>query len=301
MDDQSVLHLRSPIAATLPVTLTDGINLHPREGLEFGANYVELYRSAEPFPHIVLDNFLPSALAQEIHDNFPHLALPSDTNYEMGYAGLHKRQVQPIDCDPYCRNLFGFFNSAPVLQFLEGLTGIAGLIPDPYFNGAGFHEIAKGGLLGVHADFRIHEKLHLQRRINLLLYLNPVWDKSWGGKLELWDREMKAAVQSIEPLFNRCVIFNTDATSFHGHPNPLDCPATVTRKSIALYYYTASDRIYEDTPSDGTVYRSRPSDGLKIRIEAGKLRAHNYILKDLLPPVVFRSLRSVYRLARSMG
>jgi hypothetical protein len=194
--------------------------------------------------------------------------------------------------------LFGFFNSAPLLQFLEGLTGIAGLIPDPYFNGAGFHEIAKGGLLGVHADFRIHEKLHLQRRINLLLYLNPVWDKSWGGKLELWDRGMKAAVRSIEPLFNRCVIFNTDATSFHGHPNPLDCPATVTRKSIALYYYTASDRIYEDMPSHGTVYRSRPSDSLKTRLEAGKLRAHNYLLKDWLPPVVFRGLRSVYRLAR---
>jgi hypothetical protein len=290
----------APVTATLPVELADGLNLDQQAAHAFGARYLEHYCSAEPFPHIVIDDFLPQALARAICDNFPLQDLPSDVNYEMGYAGLHKRQVLPADCSAYCRNLFAFFNSAAMLQFLEGLTGIGGLIPDPYYNGAGFHEIARGGLLGIHADFRIHEQLHLKRRINVLIYFNPQWDPAWGGKLELWDRAMQGAVRSIAPHFNRCVVFNTDARSFHGHPDPLDCPATVTRKSIALYYYTASERIYEDTPADGTVYRSRPTDGLKTRVEAGKLRAHNYILKDLLPPVVFRGLRSVYRLARSV-
>jgi Rps23 Pro-64 3,4-dihydroxylase Tpa1-like proline 4-hydroxylase len=284
---------------TLPIALSDGIKLDPREARVVGERLAERYRTAEPFPHIVIDDFLPAALAQQILDNFPRQPLPGDTMYQEGYAGLRKRQVQPEDCDAYSRELFGFFNSAPILQFLEGLTGISALVSDPYFNGAGFHEISRGGLLGVHADFRIHKQLHLRRRLNMLIYLNPGWDAAaWGGELELWDRGMKAKVRSVEPVFNRCVVFNTDADSFHGHPDPLECPRHVTRKSIALYYYTASERIYEDTPSHGTVYHARPADGLKTRLEAGRLRAHNYLITDWLPPIVHRGLRVAFRLVK---
>src|SRR5262249_20232390 len=100
------------------------------------------------------------------------------------------------------------------------------------------------------------------------------------------------------PTFNRCVVFNTDATSFHGHPDPLACPADVTRRSIALYYYTASERIYEDLPAHGTVYHARPEGALGDRVRPGALRAHNYLLKDWLPRIVLRGVRRVVRLAR---
>lgn len=175
---------------------------------------------------------------------------------------------------------------------MEGLTGIQGLIPDPYFNGGGFHEISPGGKLGIHADFRLNERLHVSRRLNVLIYLNKDWHEDFGGYLELWDRSMKQNRRSIAPIFNRCVVFNTDADSYHGHPEPLHCPPDRTRKSIALYYYTASKAIYSEVPSSSTMYVSRPGENSYTRKQAIKLRFQNYA-KDLLPPIVFRKLRQL--------
>ena len=216
--------------------------------------------------------------------------MSGDKHFESGYQGLHKRQVFPGDCERPHRELFGLFNSAPVLQFLEGMTTVTGLLPDPYFDGGGFHEISPGGKLGIHADFRVNERLHLQRRLNLLVYLNKDWRPEWGGELELWDREMKAKVKGVSPVFNRCVVFSTDATSYHGHPDALACPPGVTRKSMALYYYTASQRVYEEVPASSTAYRARPTDGADVQAQARRLQLSNQ-LKDWLPPVLFRAIR----------
>lgn len=240
----------------------------------------------------MIDDFLPADLIEEILRNFPAQPLRDDKFYENGMSGLHKRQVFPINCNDYVRNLFNFFNSAPVLQFLEGLTGIDALIPDPYFSGGGFHEIAHGGKLGVHADFRLNEQLHVARRLNLLIYLNKNWDDSYGGFLELWDKSVSNRIQTIAPILNRCVIFNTDADSYHGHPDPLTTPDGVTRKSIALYYYTASERIYEDMPAHSTMYVARATDTAGIQLSALKLRARNYF-KDWMPPVIYRRIMAM--------
>lgn len=105
-----------------------------------------------------------------------------------------------------------------MLQFLEGVVGIAGLIPDPYFNGGGFHEISRGGKLGVHADFGLNDELNLKRRLNVLMYLNDRWDTTWGGQLELWHRAMTYKERAVDPLFNRCVIFSTDEDSLPRPP-----------------------------------------------------------------------------------
>ncbi len=276
--------------ATLPIRATDGLAMDEAAARAMGEELSGEYCFAEPFPHIVIDNFLPAALAEKILGGFPSELGGEGKTYELGYAGLHKRQFYPGDCSAFNRELFAFFNSAPLLQFLEGLTAIQGLISDPYFEGGGFHEISSGGKLGIHADFRVNERLHMQRRLNLLIYLNKNWQAEWGGELELWDRDMKAKVHGVSPIFNRCVVFSTDATSYHGHPDPLACPSDVTRKSMALYYYTASPRIYEDVPTDSTMYQARPTDDASVRAEAKRLRRYN-LIKDLVPPALFRALR----------
>ncbi len=274
--------------ATLPISAAGNLHLDSKIARAFGEELSGTYCFAEPFPHIVIDNFLPLPFIEEIYSLFPTEKLADDKFSENEYGGLHKRQVLPESCEQKIRSIFHFFNSAPVLQFLEGLTTIDSLIGDPYFNGGGFHEIFKGGKLGVHADFRINEQLHLNRRINMLIYLNKNWDPDFGGNLELWDKEMKAKVDSVAPLFNRCVIFNTDADSYHGHPDPLNTPNEITRKSIALYYYTASKKVYEDTPPHSTMYVARPSDSKHIKRQTAKLRRQNY-KKDWIPPVAFRT------------
>ena len=285
--------------ATLPITHEHGLRMEPQEAKALGALLADDYARADPFPHIVIDGILPTSVIDEIKVNFPTEALKSDLIFNIGYGGQHKRQVMPEECNQVAREFFHFMNSAPVLRFLEGLTGIEGLIPDPYFSGGGFHETTRGGKLGVHADFRINEELHLQRRLNLLIYLNERWDDSWKGHLELWDKEMKTCRASVAPIYNRCVVFSTDADTWHGHPDELMTPDGVTRRSIALYYYTASRSVYKEVPNLSTMYQARPDDSAAIKAEAQRFKNDQY-LKDWLPPVLERFVHRVVDKTRRM-
>lgn len=255
----------------LPIKMQLGLQFEDEKALEIGQTQMDTYAFAEPFAHAVIDDFLPTELAEQVLLHFPTGKKAHDKVYQKGYGGQFKRQVSPADCDEFTRNLFGFFNSAAMLRFLEGITNIQGLLPDPYFAGGGFHEISTGGLLGIHADFRVNEGLQLIRRVNVLIYLNKNWQDSYGGKLELWDKAMTHKVKEVAPLFNRCVIFNTDADSFHGHPEPLTTPADITRKSIALYYYTALPIANNTGESRHTNYVARPNDTAKNIADAKKL------------------------------
>jgi 2OG-Fe(II) oxygenase superfamily len=290
---------------TLPVNVDGSLGMDPVEARATGAMLAQEYRSAQPFPHIVMDGILPQAVLRQALDNFPAEPLKSDRVFNIDYGGHHKRQILPYDCNQGAQALFAFLNSSAVLQFLEGLTGIEGLIPDPYFEGGGFHEISRGGLLGVHADFRINNKLHLERRLNLLIYLNPDWQEEWGGALEIWDRKMTACHSKVFPLLNRCVVFSTDADSFHGHPDPLATPEEIKRRSIALYYYTSSRHIYKEVPSHSTMYYARPDDSPSTHAQARRFRSDEY-LRDWMPPklarLVFRvrgKLQSLFAADRS--
>lgn len=255
----------------LPIQTQQGLQLDDEKAYEIGQSQMDNYAFAEPFCHAVIDDFLPADLAEQILQHFPVNKKAHDKNYQKGYGGQFKRQVLPADCDEFTRNLFGFFNSSSMLRFLEGITNIQGLLPDPYFAGGGFHEISIGGLLGIHADFRVNEGLQLIRRVNVLIYLNKNWQETYGGDLELWDKSMQTKVKEIAPIFNRCVIFNTDADSFHGHPEPLTTPPNIARKSIALYYYTALPIANDTGESRHTNYIARPNDTPQNIADAKKL------------------------------
>lgn len=257
----------------LPISQEDGLRLDCTLAREIGEAGMEEYAFAEPFAHAVIDDFLPLTITDALLAHFPVEAKPHDKVYEKGYGGQFKRQISPYDCDAWMQSAFAFFNSPPMLAFLEGLTNIKGLIPDPYFTGGGLHEIRTGGMLGIHADFQVNEALQIRRRINVLIYLNKDWKSEYGGSLELWDKSMQHKVKSVAPLFNRCVIFNTDADSFHGHPDPLTTPGGVTRKSIALYYYTAQAIENSLGESRHTLYVARPDDTPENIAQAKKLAA----------------------------
>ncbi len=240
------------------------------------------YQGARPYPHIILDDFLPVETIQKVLRKFPtNRVLDSFSNKREN----KKRTFNPNDLDSdYLKTLFYSLNSKYFLTFLEDLTGIQGLIPDPDFSGGGFHETLDGGHLGIHADFNLHERLHLHRRINVLIYLNDEWLEEYGGNLELWDLDMKNKVKSIAPIMNRCVVFNTDSDSYHGHPDPLSTPNGITRKSIALYYYTSSKAIYSELPQRSTVFKKRPNSADTLNIN----QTLKNIVKEIIPPVIAR-------------
>jgi Rps23 Pro-64 3,4-dihydroxylase Tpa1-like proline 4-hydroxylase len=260
------------MTSLLPINLENGFELDQIEAQQTGELLAQDYAHANPFPHAVIDDFLPTEMAENLLAHFPTDNKIHDKVYEKGYGGTHKRQVSPYDCDEYLRAAFSFFNSAPILRFIEGLTGMKGLLPDPHFAGGGLHETTAGGLLGIHADFQVNEGLQLYRRVNALIYLNHDWKDEYGGMLELWDQKMQSVQASIAPLFNRCVIFNTDADSFHGHPDPLKTPEGISRKSIALYYYQALVVPNEKGDSRHTLYVARPDDNNKTKAEVSKMK-----------------------------
>ena len=175
-------------------------------------------------------------------------------------------------------------NSAPFLEFLKILTGISPLISDPRLEGGGLHQIERNGFLKIHADFNVHPLYKLDRRLNLLIYLNKDWEEAYGGHFELWDREMSRCIEKILPTFNRMVVFSTTDYSYHGHPDPLTCPPDRYRRSLALYYYTNGRPEEEKSATHSTLYQQRPKETptLHDRLPS-KVRAK---LRRVLPPIL---------------
>jgi hypothetical protein len=213
------------------------------------------FASATPFPHIAIDGLFDDELLDGLLADFPApdaaglLRFDSATEKKLGFYHETSRLA------PRLRAFLDAMNGFETLLFLEALTGIEGLIPDPYFGGGGPHQIEPGGFLKIHADFNVHPKLKLDRRLNVLVYLNRDWRDAYGGALELWDPSMTRCVTSIAPLFNRTVVFATSDESYHGHPDPLRTPPGVTRKSMSLYYYTAPPARGERPAAHDTIFR----------------------------------------------
>jgi hypothetical protein len=245
------------------------------------------YTGAQPYPHICLDNFFDAGLVSQIAAEFPGLGGKGDIRFsDPNQVKLASRGEYRFG--PVTRAFVHFLNSQPFLDFLSALTGIGGLIPDPYFVGGGFHEIRRGGFLKIHADFNKHPDLRLDRRLNLLLYLNENWEESYGGYFELWDKEMTQCVKKFLPVFNRMVIFSTTDISYHGHPDALTCPDDRSRRSLALYYYTNGRPKGEVTFDNRITTQFRPREQ-----DTAKMRNYNRV-KDLvtnvMPPFLLKLL-----------
>jgi Rps23 Pro-64 3,4-dihydroxylase Tpa1-like proline 4-hydroxylase len=253
----------------------------------------ESYASGTPYPHIVMDDFLPEEVLDEILTEFPD---PRGADW-FAFDSPNERKLATKDdstMGPATRRLLAELNSSAFVDFLERLTGIEGLIPDPHFVGGGLHQIESGGHLKVHADFNRHPRTELERRLNVLIYLNRDWKDEYGGAFELWDENMTAAVEKVMPYFNRCVVFSTTSTSFHGHPEPLTCPPDRTRKSIALYYYSKTRPATEQGEAHNTLFQARPGEELPEPVAAPRPTAAEGAkkgLRMLTPPIVLEARR----------
>ena len=197
------------------------------------------YINANPFPNIVIDDFFNKEFLNDVLNEFPNLSKKQNSD---SYENQNEIKFANNLYNDFPRNiklLFDFLNSDYFVTFLQKITNInEKLIIDEKLNGGGLHEIRKGGLLKIHSDFNRHPILNLDRRLNVLVYLNKDWSEDYGGHLQLWDKEMQKCEKKILPIFNRMVVFSTTDHSNHGHPDPLNCPDKRSRKSVATYYYS---------------------------------------------------------------
>ena len=253
--------------------------------MEFAEKNHEGYVTADPFPHIAIDNFLRPEVLDAVLNDFPS----SDSQPWIAMVDKDQKKFAtnvPSKLAPSIRRVLYFLNSRDIVNFLEKLTGIEGLIPDPHFAGGGLHELRPGGFLKVHADFNWHRQMRVDRRINLLIYLNRDWEPDFGGNLELWDTSMTHKVKEFAPVFNRCVIFNTTDTSFHGNPVPVNCPPNRSRRSLAFYYYTNGRPEKEVSESHGTLFKNRPGEAT-----AGEITTS--LTQKLMPPILLDAWRGL--------
>jgi Rps23 Pro-64 3,4-dihydroxylase Tpa1-like proline 4-hydroxylase len=241
------------------------------------------YSSAKPFPHIVFDDFFDPGIADAILAEFPE---PDAIRWQRFDNANEVKLASAAEASfgALTRLLLYHLNSITFLEFLSQVTGIKELMPDPRFDGGGLHQIVRGGKLGIHADFNKHAVYGLDRRLNLLLYLNKNWREEYGGHLQLWDRNMTRCEVKVAPIFNRVMIFSTTDFTYHGHPDPLQCPEGMTRKSLALYYFTNGRPAEEVTGDHSTIFRARGPEDLRPTM-AQRARG---LARDLLPPIIAR-------------
>jgi hypothetical protein len=196
-----------------------------------------------PFDHWIIEDFLDTQDAKDVSKEFIDYESTEDIVRYKGWIG------EKSTCNSWNRfpaltyKIFSNLLSVDFVSHLSAVTGLTPLYPDIGLHGGGWHMSGKGGSLAVHLDYSIHPKLNLQRKLNLIIYLEEDYDPAWGGSLQLWshDDETKKPLEKIKevaPRFNRAVLFDTTQHSWHGFPDPINPLMGKMRKSFAVYYMT---------------------------------------------------------------
>ena len=241
------------------------------------------YQKSKPYPHIVIKNFFKNEFLNKVLKEFPDL---QNTSSSLNYRNKNEVKFANNDKKKLKKNtkiIFKYLNTKKFINFIQILSKKKKkILPDSHLSGGGLHEIKKGGILKVHTDFNKHPFKKLDRRINILIYLNKKWKKKYGGNLELWNKNMKKCEKKIRPTFNTMVIFSTNDFTNHGHPNPLNCPIKMSRKSLATYYFSRgrpNNEISEIVSKNTTVFKNRKGIKNDVSISDNKLRSYVRNLK----------------------
>lgn len=255
------------------------------------------YASATPYPSISFKDFFDKDMLDGVLSEFEDLDKGATLKYETPNEIKLASKGESRFGDK-TKQFVHYLNSEPFLEFLQVLTGIEEtLVPDPFFEGGGFHQTKAGGFLKIHADFNKHKLTKLDRRLNILIYLNKDWKEEYGGYFEMWDKDMTKCVGKFAPEFNTLAMFNTTDFTYHGLPNPLTCPPDRSRKSIALYYYSngrPASEVNQGLEDHTTLFVARKGDTIDEQmVKFNKKQGVKELMKDLTPPMVFRLAKKV--------
>ena len=194
---------------------------------------------------MVLDNFLPEAVLQQVAKETTNI--PKHFWNEFTKGGSYTKEGKAFHLAPTIQTLVHCFNSGVFINWLEGITGKHKLISDPHLVGGGLSTCGNGKSLKLHTDFNWNDELALNREVNLMMYINPVWDAAWGGGLELWNLDKSSINTTIHTRPNRLLIWDHDERLVHGYPEPINCPDDQYRTNLRIFYYS-SNSVPNHTP-----------------------------------------------------
>ena len=198
----------------------------------------ESYRAAQPFPHLVVDGLFASSLLDAVLEEMASMSERQWMLVEKQSQERIRRMRSGVELGGAGAQLVGLLHSAPFLYLLSEITGVWQLLPDPYLQGAGYASMQRGDFFNVHSDRNVAYETGLSRRLAMIVFLNKSWEPGYNGQLELWDPQGTRREVSIDPLYNRTVIFEVAYPNYHGVPAPIACPADRSRQSFIVYYHT---------------------------------------------------------------
>lgn len=225
---------------------------HIRNKFSNFQNLNSTFLETEPHPILVLDDFLPIETARILQKECE--TIPIEHWTEFTRRGSYMKECKNLDHSPEAVKLVNQLNSGQFLKWLENVTGIQGLLPDPHLTGAGYSRSFNGDSLKTHTDFNWNEELRLHRKLTLIVYLSEQWQEEYGGHIEFYDDTNQHLVKKIFTQFNRCVIWQYHKTGFHGYPNPIQCPDHLSRNTLRLFYYVSNSEYLEDDPPHRSLY-----------------------------------------------
>jgi Rps23 Pro-64 3,4-dihydroxylase Tpa1-like proline 4-hydroxylase len=243
------------------------------------------YRSAQPFPHLVMDELLKPDLLDGLLAEMATMSRDQWKDVDQDTRERTLRMRSAAHMGAAGERLLGIVHSAAFLYFLSEITGIAQLLPDPYLQGSGYAMMRRGDYFGVHSDRNVAYETGLRRRLAMIVFLNKSWAPEYHGNLELWSHDAKTCEVTLPPLYNRTVLFEVANPNFHGVPTPLECPVDRMRQSFILYYHTAISNDPAPIKPHTSIFAPRLHGTNRLTFKA--------LVRDVTPPILTRAIRKL--------
>jgi hypothetical protein len=244
------------------------------------------YKNAKPFPHVVFDDMFSAQSLDPLLAEIAEMQREQWTNVDRDPRERTVRMRSAAEVGTAGEHLLGIVHSAAFLYLLSEITGVGPLLPDPYLQGAGFALMRRGDYFDVHADRNVAYDTGLTRRLAMIIFLNKSWKTEYNGQLELWSPDGKRREVSVEPLFNKTILFEVAYPNFHGVPAPLACPAERMRQSFIVYYHTAQIPEHPGVKPHTTIFAPHYYGATRATVRS--------LVRDVTPPFLLRLARKIF-------
>jgi Rps23 Pro-64 3,4-dihydroxylase Tpa1-like proline 4-hydroxylase len=215
------------------------------------------YQSSGSINHLIIDNLLPTGLANSISDSFPresNLKL-LNARQEKKYVGVEFAPEQKI-----IEECIYSFQENTLLKLFSSICSIQDIEGDPELYAGGISSMSNSCFLNPHID-NSHDRLRTKyRRLNLLYYVSRGWETLDGGQLVIYPNGIKNTPIEIDSLFNRLVVMRTDNKSLHGVK---EVNSKVNRRKTISNYYFSKTSPTNEKYYNSTSFRGFPGETKK--------------------------------------
>jgi len=210
------------------------------------------YHSHPEYGLINIEDFLPYHVVTKCSGELKNLPIEKMKHFTRKGSCMY--ECNDLAITPFQDQLVHALNSTQFIKWLEALTGVEKLIPDPHLVGAGYMKSYRGDTLQVHTDFNWVEEVALNRAVSVIIYFNRDWQSAWGGSLNFYDTKRQNVYTSVKPNNGNMLVWTYKNLVYHGYPDPMDCPEDECRRGFRLFYLTSDARTDPKNPPHRSLY-----------------------------------------------